>query len=164
MEAAAWGLFGTAVGALSSIGTAWLSTRSSFAMQRTKQADERAERAKDFQRKTLLALQEALHDMLRLGARAHIEDGESFREVGTWGRQLLSPEVNEGLRLSRRRVAILIERVADDSLRNDVKELAKHSSRSTFAQTEQEAELLQEAVFAEANSLLEKIGSVFRSY
>ncbi len=61
-------------------------------------------------------------------------------------------------------MAILIERVADDSLRNDVKELAKHSSRSTLAQGEQEAELLQEAVFAEANSLLEKIGSVFRSY
>ena len=164
MEAAAWGLLGTLVGALTSIGTTWLSTRTSYKIQSAKQAEERAERAKEFQRETLLMLQEAIHDALRLNARAHIEDSERFKATGDWSRGSLSDEVNEGFRLARRRVAILIERVSDESLRSDVKSLMRVSAEGVLAQSKHEAEMNQQAVSVQMTPLLEKIGSVFRSH
>lgn len=164
MEAAAWGLFGTVVGALASIGTTWLSTRTSYRIEHEKQADDSAERAKEFQRETLLALQEAIHDALRLSARAHIEDSKSFRKTGEWTRGFLSEDVNEGFRLSRRKVAILIERVIDDSLRSDVKSLMSVSAEGVLARTEQEAEMNQQALATMMTPILEKIGYVLRSH
>jgi hypothetical protein len=164
VEAAAWGLFGTVVGALASIGTTWIATRASYKIQREKQADERAERTKEFQRETLLALQEAIHDALRLSAKAHIEDAERFRETGEWTRGFLSEEVNEGLRLSRRKVAILIERVTEDSLRSDVKSLMSLSAERVLARTEQQAEMNKQALARMITPILERIGYVLRSH
>lgn len=164
MEAAAWGLFGTVVGALASIGTTWISTETSYKIQRENQADDRAERAKAFQRETLLALQEAIHDALRLSARAHIEDSERLRKTGEWTRGFLSEEVNESLRLSRRKVAILIERVIDDSLRSDVKSLMSVSAEGVLARTEQQAEMNQQALAAMMTPILERLGYVLRSH
>ena len=164
VEAAAWGLLGTLVGALTSVGTTWLSNQTSHKIQSSKQADERAERAKEFQRETLLTLQEAIHDALRLSARAHMEDFEQFKKTGDWNRGLLSDEVSEGLRLARRRVAILIERVADESLRSDVKSLMRVSAEGVLARSKQDAEMNQQAVSVLMTPLLEKIGSVLRSH
>lgn len=164
MEAAAWGLIGTVVGALASIGTTWLSTRTSYKIQSEKQSDERAERAREFQRETLLALQEAIHDALRLNARAHIEDAESFRKTDDWTRCILSEEVNEGLRLARGKVAILIERVTDDSLRSDVKSLMMVSAEGVLARSEQEAEMNQQTLSKIMTPLFEKLGYILRSH
>jgi hypothetical protein len=164
MEAAAWGLLGTLVGAMASIATAWMASRSSNRIQSEKHAEERAERAKEFQRETLLALQEAIHDALRLNARAHFEDVASFRKTGRWGRELLSDEVNDGLILSRRKVAILIERVVDASLRTDVKSLMRVAAKGGFAQSEQEAEMNLFELSERMTPLLENIGSVLRSH
>jgi hypothetical protein len=78
MESAIWGLIGTVVGALASIGTTWLTTISSSKLQKEKAQEDRLERANAFQRETLLELQEALHDTLRLVSRAYIQDCESL--------------------------------------------------------------------------------------
>ena len=164
MEAAAWGLFGTLVGAASSIGTAWLSHHNTYKIQNAKQADERAERANEFQRETLLELQEAIHDTLRLCSRAHFEDVENFRRTGEWGREKLSEEVNEGIRLSRRRVAILVERISDDSLRSDVKSLMQLSTQEALSRSEREAEIAQQRLFSQVGPVLENLGTVLRSH
>lgn len=149
---------------MTSIGTAWLSHRANFRIQKEKHSEERAERANEFQRVTLLGLQEAIHDSLRLSARAHHEDVMNFRRTGAWARQLLSEEVNEGLRLARRKVAVLNERVSDDSLRADVKSLIDASGRDVLARSEVEADIHQQALWAQVQPLLEKIGRVLRSH
>lgn len=164
MEAAAWGLFGTLVGAASSIGTAWLSHHNTYKIQSAKHADERAERVDEFQRGTLLELQEAIHDTLRLCSRAHFEDVENFRRTGEWGREKLSEEVNEGVRLSRRRVAILVDRISNESLRTDVKSLMQLSAQEALSHSEGEAEMAQHRLFAQVGPVLENIGSVLRSH
>ena len=164
MDAAAWGLIGTLVGALASIATTWIASRSAHRIQSEKQAEERAERAKEFQRETLLALQEAIHDALRLNTQAYFEDVAVFKKSGVWGRGLLSDEVRDGLRLSCRRVAILIERVADASLRTDVKSLMGVAVKCGFAQDEQEAERYQFELSERMTPLLERIGGVLRSH
>lgn len=163
MDAAAWGLIGTLVGALASIGTSWITSKSSNQIQREKLTYERAERAKDFQRETLLQLQEAIHENLRFTARANFEDYKNSRHTGTWGRTHLSDDVNDGLLNSRRRVSILVERVADDSLRKDIKSLMEIAAEGAFSKSEDEAEHNQMALSKQMTHTLPRIGAVLRS-
>lgn len=164
MEAAAWGLIGTLVGALASIGTTWLSSRSSDHLQSGRLNEERKERAKAFQRETLLALQEAVHDALRLNARAHMQDFETFRQTGKWSGRPLTEEVNEGCRLANRRVSILVERVSDDQLRAMTKALVRLTTDGLFARSEREADLNQQAISVAATELFEHMGFVLRGH
>lgn len=135
MDAALWGLLGTIVGAVASIATTWLSGRSSHTLQQDRGREERAQQASSFQRQTLLELQEAIHDALRLVSQAHIEDREAHRATKEWGKNMLSDEVNEGIRLAQRRVAILVERVSDDDLRAKVKALMASTAPSCLRVT-----------------------------
>jgi hypothetical protein len=164
LEAAFWGLIGTLVGGLTSICTTWLSSQTTYKIQSSKTAEDRAERAKEFQRKTLLELQEAIHDTLRLSTRAHMEDFQVHRQTGEWGRALLSPELNEALRLARRQVAILVERVNDETLREAVKSLMRLSAEGGLARSELEAEGNQQALLLATVPLFENLGSVLRSH
>lgn len=164
MEAAAWGLIGTLVGALTSIGTTWLTHRNSYLLQAARVSEERTERAKSFQRETLLELQEAIHDSLRLNTRAHFEERMACRQTGKWGDHLLTEEVNEGLRLANRRVSILVERVADEPLRAKVKTLTRLATDGRFLSSEHEAELNQQELAIETPGVFEHIGSVMRGY
>src|SRR5258706_789194 len=121
MDSAAWGLIGTLVGALASIGTTFLTTRNAHRLQVVTKENERVERANAFQRQTLLDLQEALHDALRLTTQGHIQDREAHQGGMDWGKNMLDEPVNEDFRLAQRRVAILIERISEDSLRTRIK-------------------------------------------
>lgn len=164
MESAIWGLIGTVVGALASIGTTWLSNLSSHNLQEAKVTAERAERAHAFQRETLLALQEAIHDALRLIARAYIEDHQAHVAGNEWGKNNLPEEVNEGIRLAQRKVAILVERVSDDPLRNAVKATMNIAAKVLFANDFGEAEKRFFTVTAEAMLNLEQLGVVLRRH
>lgn len=163
MEAAVWGLIGTVVGALASIGATWLSGRHSLALQEQATSLDRIERGRAFQRQNLIELQDVLHDALRMVARAHFEDLTSFRKGGPWGRSLLSEDVNEGIRIAQRKVAILIERVADDALRSDLKTSMATASTVLLAKSERESEAALEAAGTMANQSLEHVGRVLRA-
>ncbi|MEO8060758.1 MAG: hypothetical protein ABI671_20810 [Burkholderiales bacterium] len=163
MEAAVWGLIGTLVGAFTSIATTWLSTRNSYNLQSSKLSEERAERGKTFQRETLLALQDAVHDALRLNARAHLEIHQASRNAGEWGHGLLTAEVDEGIRLANRKVSILAERIADDSLRASVKAITRLATEGRFLASEHQAELNQQRLASETVLLFERMGAVLRN-
>ena len=90
MDAAVWGLLGTIVGTLASIGTTWISGRHAFSLQREAASDEYRERHRAFQRETLIQLQDVLHDSLRMMTRAYFEDTNSFKKSGEWERSFLS--------------------------------------------------------------------------
>ena len=162
MDAAVWGLIGTLVGAVASIATSWLATRTSSRIQQEKLIDERHERARAFQRQTLLDLQEAVHDALRLVNRGYIEDYEANRSTKAWGKNMLSEEVNEGIRLAQRRVAMLVQRVADDDLRIQIKTLSGRTVQVILSKSEQEARLCLEQSTLEAERVFERLGVVLR--
>lgn len=162
MDAAIWGLLGTIVGGLVSIATTWLTTKTSYLLQQEKTVEERAELARSFQRQTLLDLQEAIHDALRLLTRAYLEDCDAQSESTEWGRGMLSEEVNEGVRLAQRRVSILIERVADTDLRTQVKVLMSQVPKVLLSRREDEARHYLHGISDEANRVLEGIGVVLR--
>lgn len=164
MDAAVWGFIGTIVGALASIGTAWLSSENSLKLQNRNAQDQRTEFARSFQRQTLLELQEAIHDALRFIGRAHLEDYAAYKQSGNWGTSKLSDEVNEGSRLAQRRVVILAERVTDESLRKEVKNLMGIATQALFATTKDEADDVLNRAFAESTQVLEKHGAVLRQH
>ncbi len=163
MESAVWGLIGTIVGALASIGTSWIAARTSSNLQKRSNVLERLENARAFQRESLIALQDALNDCLRMTSRAHFEDKVSFAQSGKWGSGLLSEEVNEGILLTRRRVFILIERIANDNLRAELKALMGVSSELIASQNGTQAEALFVRMTDTGNKALENLGSVLRN-
>ena len=163
MDAAIWGLLGTIVGALASIGTTWISGRHAFSLQRQAASEEQTERHRAFQRETLIQLQEALHDSLRMMTRAHIEDTTSFKKSGDWGRSCLSEEVNEGARVATRRVSILIQRVANDALRSDLKRVTDVMGHVLMAKSQSEADAALARAYQTGDSVMEHIGTILRS-
>lgn len=163
MNAAVWGLIGTIVGALASMGAAFLTTRASQRALEAKVREERLDRFRSFQQETLFKLAENLHEFLRLYTRAYVEDREAHDAHGTWQRSPLSDEVNEGLMLSARKVSILIERVADDDLRHSMKQLmgAAAARQVTHDVQAGEQDFLRTTVVG--RSVLEQLGAVLRA-
>lgn len=163
MEAALWGLLGTIVGALASIGTTWLSGRSAAALQREASSFERHERMRAFQRETLLALQDAFHEAMRMTARIFVEDHKIYGETGTWGRSAISAELDEASRNANRRLSILIERVANDVLRNELNDVHFQSTRIVLATSLDEAASLQTDLSNRSTAALKQLGTVLRT-
>jgi hypothetical protein len=162
VEDAIWGLTGTIVGAIASIATTWMSAKNSIAVQKQNADDARAELSRAFQRETLLELQEAIHDALRLISTAYIEDSKHHQSTGNWVESRLSEEVNEGIRLANRKVAILAERVANDTLRSEIKTLMNMANKSLYARRKVEAEESLHCTSSKATEVLESLGTILR--
>lgn len=163
MEAAAWGFLGIIVGAFASVATTFVAARNGAALQRSAASLDRAEKQRSFQRDTLLELQDAIHDLMRLISRVFLEERDAFWASGTWGKTLLSDEVNEGQRLAHRRVVILIERVSDDALRADVKQFHEKLWQVSSASSDINAEVMLSDTHTQAMLVLEHIGKTVRA-
>lgn len=163
MEAAFWGFIGTVIGALASLGGTWLTNRNARTLHVEALKLERDEKQRLFQRDTLIALQDAVHDLLRLIARGHHEDTLAFRESGQWGKAFLSDEVSDGQMLARRRMLILLERVSDDALRTHVKSLNAMLTEVSFATSEKVARQRWDSAAVQGLEILEHIGKALRA-
>lgn len=162
MDGAIWGLLGTIVGAAATLGVTWISGRQAFGLQRQAASYERLERHHAFQRDTLLQLQDALHDALRMMTRLHLEDVDSAKESGHWGRSF-SDEASEGFRVTSRRLSMLIERVEDDALRSDLRRVASAMFQVVMASSQAEAEAALARTYDDGEDVTERIGRVLRS-
>lgn len=164
MDAAIWGLLGTVVGALASIGTAWLAAHTASQRETEKLRVEQLERSNAFQRQTLIDLQDAIHDSMRLVHRGFLEDKHSQSQGGAWGKALLPETLDENLRIASRRVAILVERVSNDTLREQLKQLMQVSTQVLLAVSEQEASSKLEKLGTNATQVLEVVGATLRAH
>lgn len=168
MDAATWGFIGTLVGAvvgsLASIITTVISGRNE--RKKLAQADsrDRIERARNFQRQTLLELQDALSVHMRLIARAHFQDARFYRE---------NPESNEIPRLgeeldyeilhSNKKLSILIERVFQDDLREELRVTHRQMNEVTWARSAPESESRLLAGSKQLDALMKSLGTSLRS-
>ena len=164
MESAIWGLVGTIVGALASIGISWISNRTASSLQAARVHHERLEVASAFQRQTLIDVQESIHDALRLVHRVYFEDYQAYRTTQQWESSLLPAALSEELRLAMRKVSILVERIADDPLRSQIKTLMCRTTQAQLASSEADARLRLAKTGADAQQTLEQIGTVLRSH
>src|SRR5580700_4913536 len=88
--------------------------------------DHVLEQRRNFQRDTLLALQEAIADLARATGAAHHQNEMNYRKTGEWQNQLLSDDLDQANLLAMRRTGILEVRVRDAQLRQLVKEFRGH--------------------------------------
>src|SRR5260370_35432981 len=61
-----------------------------------------AERRADFQRQTLLDLQEVLKDFARAAGAAYHADVMAFKKTGTWAKQLVPAEIDNNILIAKR--------------------------------------------------------------
>lgn len=168
MEAASWGFIGTLVGAVvgasASVITTTINSRNAVRLHRMNSELERDERARAFQRETLLSTQEVIQDLMRLMARAHIADTEAFRQSGQWGRNMLEEDLNEASLLANRKMTALVERVSDDSLRNMLKALHGDVSNVGQSRSREEAEFAFNAVAPSFEAVMIQLGTKLRTF
>lgn len=155
-------LIGAIVGAAASILTTVLTNRSTHRMQELTDSQHRAERARVFQRETLLEIQETTHSALRLMARIYFEDQRKASISGSWGRELLPSELDDEFAIAYRALAIRIQRVADDALREELLCLQKTINSISFVQSQVEAEKALRSATKIANEVLPKVGKLLR--
>ena len=168
MDAATWGfigtLVGTVIGATTSISTTAIYSWNASRLQRNADSLERLERARAFQRDNLLELQDALQEAMRFMGRAHCEDQVAYKKSGNWGKSMLSDEVDQNILLSNRKMSVLTERVADDKLRSELKQIHQKITNCFSANSEIEAKAIVEDTASAYNIVMEHLGKFLRSH
>ncbi|MBN9602893.1 MAG: hypothetical protein J0G33_08175 [Afipia felis] len=100
----------------------WVDFKRTVRREREARAESRrdkiSERRNDFQRATLLELQEVAHRLGRMAYQANHYDEAAFRrDPVNWQKQLLPEETSEGFREAQARASLLSARVLDDEAR-----------------------------------------------
>ena len=124
---------------------------------------EAEDRRREFQRNTLLELQEVLHDLGRVQGHENYLDVMNFRKTGSWKpRPLLGEEMNNKALEAARRSNILLARVDDDTLRDLVRAMKDAGSKITFAESEEESNSAIRRSMEEFQKANERIGELLR--
>ena len=126
MEAAAWGFVGTLVGALASIGTSWLASRSAATAQREKVQLEWRQQHREFQIKAATELQEILVEFAR--ATGQIRHIDEMREAqGQTGKSQIDSILSDLYSQHIRRINVLLGRIDSQAVQcafTDVKRVS----------------------------------------
>lgn len=163
MEPAVWGLIGTIVGAISSLLATYLTNVHSRRLSADLRAQERLDKFQEFQRETLLELQGAIHEVARTTFLLHLEDSKSLISGVSWGAAVMPDKLADEDRVARGRVALYVERVADDQVRGMVKQLMMETHAAFLATSKAEADRLQEKISLTRKKVMEAIGEVLRA-
>jgi hypothetical protein len=161
--AAAWGLLGTAVGALASIGTTWLTNAHAAKLEDSKSKAMRAEVAREFQRKTLLELQEATLMLTRLVTKAHLHDRKALSAGEQWRSVRLPDELSNEVSDAFRQVTLLTQRVSNETLRARLKKFTDDAGSCLQApDPEAGTTFWQHLVGTEFTTVIESLCEVLR--
>jgi len=167
MNPAVWGfigvLLGSIIGASASILTSIINTRNESKLQSKRERYQREERLKEFQRRNLLRLQDLLPHCMFLMNRAHIVDVNNAKNQKKWREVLLSADLDGKIRISFRKLTIIIDRVSNEKLRKDLMVTHKYMGDYLFAKSEIEAECLLKKYTNNFSRLMAKVGIELRS-
>jgi hypothetical protein len=132
--------------------------------------DQLAERRANFQRETLLELQEAVQDLARATGASHHHDEMAYRQTGKWQRERLGEELDQQVTLANRRVLLLTVRVRDESLRNTIKEFRQLTNQTEAPNRNASDSELRDASFASLQKAVplieqihERVGKILRT-
>jgi phosphoribosylaminoimidazole-succinocarboxamide synthase len=162
MDAMTWGFVGTVVGATASIATTAITNWNTFIISQNSKVQDREERARVFQRETLLDLQVVIRNYLKASVLAHRADKKNYTESGEWGKYALPDELNDQLLELNSKTSILIQRVSNDELRNQLSELKAAVTKNQLARNENDAEMFYAEFMKLDEKVSEKLGKVLR--
>jgi hypothetical protein len=168
MDPAIYGFIGTLVGAIvgasASIGTTFISSWNSSQLQMRSDDLQRIERARTFQRDTLLKIQESIQDAMRNAGAMHRHDSMDYRKNGSWQKSLLGEELDQKVFNTQRELSLLTERVSSDELRYDIRIFRIELSNCCFTRSEEEGASRLKKARESWYPLIEHIGKVLREY
>ena len=162
MEPVTWAFVGTIVGAFSSIATTSITNWNNFRIQKNTKTEERIERSKSFQRDTLVELQTEMIEYIRSLHLIHTEDLNAFNTSGNWGGQI-PKDISDKNREISVKTSVLIERISNDELRTELKEIKDLSTKCLMAKSKEEAQTFKEKTINKYTVCAEKLGEVLRS-
>jgi hypothetical protein len=166
MDPATYGFIGALVGAIvgasASIGTTFISSWNSSRLQMKADNFQRIERARIFQRDTLLKIQESIQDAMRNAGQMHHQDVLAHREGGVWQKSLLGEELNNKVLNVNRELSLLTERVSNDELRDNIKLFRNKLSDCLFTASEDKGGFKFKQATDSWTPLMEHIGKVLR--
>ena len=144
----------------------WVQHRRTLEREREMRLAERnaklADRRVEFQRQTLLELQDAVIEVARTTASMAHHDLVNFRRNGTWQRDLYPADLDRDAMLAMRRTSVLMVRVRDETTRQLVQRVKDSSVAATGSHDQEtsDSELLKLARAFE--ELQPRIGELLR--
>lgn len=167
-SSAVWGMIGVLAGALigasASIIATFITGWNSRKLQDDADALTRAQNFREFQKDNLLELQEVLSTAIRLINRAHLEDTKLFNIKSSEKHiPLLSEQLDQEILNSNRRMMILVERISDASLRQNINILRDNMVDVLFAKTEEQSKLAIQNASVKFINVMGELGSILRS-
>jgi hypothetical protein len=143
----------------------FLSHRHTRAWERQARQEAREDRLREqrttFQRETLLNLQEAVMDMTRATAEAHVADMNAYRKTGEW-RTAVVPALEEGIRLASARTTKLLVRVSDEAARGQVVKFKAAVERAVFSDDRESCQAALRDVFSLFDEVNDELGELLR--
>lgn len=130
-----------------------------------REANRRAllfERRTNFQRETLLNLQDAVVKLARATGRIHHLDSTEHRKTGKWGGQLFPDDLSESALQATANMMVLSPRVRDDRIRELATTFRNEAARVGICRGMQEATEAVSKMGASLQPLHEGIGEVLR--
>ena len=162
MDAMAWGFVGTVVGATASIATTAITNWNTFKISQNTKIQDREERARVFQRETLLELQLELRNYIRASSLAYRADTKSFKDTDHWGVALPEGLSDQLLELNGK-ISILIQRISNDDLRKNLTDLKSCVTNCQMAKNEYDAGACYVEFVDLYGKSSEKLGKVLRN-
>lgn len=167
MDESIWGFIGvitgTFIGAAASIITTFISNNNAMRIQQNIDEQQRTERARSFQRDTLLEIQDVLSDALRLMTQAYIERSNANDEGIPWEDTPINNAIDENARLTNRKLAILNEIISDDTLRCELHDVRDKMSNIIRTKSNHEARTAMFDSSNDARIFLKNLGVILRS-
>jgi len=131
--------------------------------RRDQRLDAMRSRRREFQRTTLLEAQDVMSQLMRLTVRAYLEDLAAFRKSGSWHKQLLTEDVDEGIRKCQADMARLRARIRSEQVRRLINQVVSLSVDAGLAENETNASFAIGSMANTGNDLNEQIGVLLRT-
>lgn len=146
--------------------TDWLQERRTKHRETETRKSEKRDRLEgqrtEFQRSTLLELQDAVMQLARATGAANHQDVMAFRSSNKWQKQLLTNDLSETVRLGQASTARLVVRVRDETVRGLTAEFKKWCDEATRSESKEAAEHAMATMATTFEALNERIGTVLR--
>lgn len=121
-----------------------------------------ADKRKAFQHRTAVELQETIYEMMRTSLAMYFSDTMAYRATGQWGRNRAPVDIDEQNRVQRARVNVLLERMEDANLRQNIEAIVSTTAAMMTARSESEANQAHDALMNQLKIVNRELGRIVR--
>jgi hypothetical protein len=147
---------------LSEMGSWFKDQREERARKRMR-AEQKLDQEVNFQRQTLIDLQEQLFELAKITGDFYSEDTIVYKKSGVWGKNYKEDELNQRQQDIIIRANILTVRVADDQLRYQADRMRSFCTTISIARSPDEADEKFNEVMQLFGELNDHLGKLLRS-